>query len=90
MSRPLIGYIIAATCLTAVVVSEERRTNAEITDAIIDLQVRVQGLDKEFCERINDMHVVRGFKVMDCEAGKVILRPRAQYRKEEDEAQDGR
>ena len=38
-----------------------------------NLSLQIQGIDRRFCERINQMHKVRGFEVIDCDSNRVVL-----------------
>jgi hypothetical protein len=67
-------YLFAASCLTALIVFQDQQANSGVTDAIVELEIAVRGLDREFCETINEMHRIRGFEVLDCSKGAVKVR----------------
>ncbi len=74
MNRSVIAYIVAATCLTAVILSADYRTNEEITQAIVQLRLEIQGIDQDFCERTDAKHEVSGFAVIDRSDGQLVLK----------------
>jgi len=66
-------YGLIATILTGVIIIDEQQSQSAIESAILELELVVKGLDEAFCERINAMHEVRGFEVLDCKTGTVRL-----------------
>jgi hypothetical protein len=69
----LAAYLFAAICLTILIIASDKQKKSEMTLQMKNLSLQMQGIDRRFCERINQMHKVRGFEVIDCESNRVVL-----------------
>jgi len=48
-------------------------SDARLREDVNSLSAQIQRFDRQFCERINAMHSVRGFEVLDCETGAILV-----------------
>lgn len=70
-------YAGIATALTLVIVDTARDGDEQMTNEVIDhiheLEGKLVAHEKNFCRLINQMHEIRGFEVLDCESGHVVI-----------------
>jgi hypothetical protein len=69
----LIAYLFAAVSLTIIIIASNKQKEGELNLQIKTLSLQIEGIDKRFCERINQMHKVRGFEVIDCDTNRIKL-----------------
>jgi len=72
-TKLLLTYLLAASALTLLIIGALQKEDEAMLLRLKKLSIEVEGLDRSFCERINQMHRARGFEVIDCLTKTVII-----------------